>query len=515
MVMAAIVVAPSASATPTGDGPPPDSPIQRGDITVDGDSFWAGSSASPQARAASGYLLSAPGLGVNSGYHVRMVTSNPQWTAIDEEVSQAAEAVEWATGASMSMGAPIGFHAENPLEITVEVTTNSPCGALNLFGAIGCGGGYADGANNVIVGQVFICTCMVSDPTLYGVILHEMGHAMGLAHYGSSWQGQLQVMYPINQDDIHYYRSGDVSGLRKLTMNGYGGGHAPTHRPGPTPQPHVGNGGFGRLHVVYPAAAAFGINVDHHEIDVRNTRTGSIKTVTVGSTRSPYVPVTGGDNYQARVRAHNAKGWGDWSPWSPSSYVTGRCLASITDVSEDSDFCGDITWLLQQDIANGFPDGTFRPTADVARQAMAAFLMRDAERLVPGSTAGDWSSSNTFSDVPPEHPFHDEIEWLAASGIAGGFADGTFRGDLAMNRQAMAAMLMRFTEYLFPGSTAGNWEAVIFLDVPASHPFHDEITWLANTGIAGGYADGTFRPGADISRQAVAAFLHRHDAEFG
>lgn len=518
MVLFAVAVLagpPPVSAAPADDTPPPDSPIQRGDVTVDGDSFWAGPAGPRQSRAGTGYVLAAGGLGVNAGYTVRMVTTNPLWTSIDEEVAEAAEAVEWASGSNMTMGAPISSHAENPFEITVEVSNNSPCGPLSPFGAIGCGGGYADFANNIIVGQVFICTCMTSDPTLYGVVLHEMGHAMGLAHYPASWQGQLQVMYPINQSDISYYRSGDVSGLRKLAMNGYGAGHAPTHRPGPTPLPDVGNGGFARLAVTWPAAAGFGLTVDHHEIHVRNTRTGVIKTVTVGGGRDYGVSVTGGDNYQAQVRAHNGKGWGDWSPWSSSTYVTGRCLAGITDVSETSEFCDDITWLLSEDIANGYPNGTFRPTADVARQAMAAFLMRNAERLVPGSTAGNWSSPQTFSDVPHEHPFHDEIEWLVGNDIAGGYANGTFRGDVSLNRQAMAAMLMRFTEDLFPGSTAGDWSAVVFPDVPADHPFHDEITWLASTGITGGFGDGTFRPGADISRQAVAAFLHRHDQEFG
>lgn len=48
-----------------------------------------------------------------------------------------------------------------------------------------------------------------------------------------------------------------------------------------------------------------------------------------------------------------------------------------------------------------------------------------------------------------------------------------------------------------------------FSDVPTSHPFHDDIAWLADTKIGQGFEDGTFRPGQPVTRQSMAAFLHR------
>jgi hypothetical protein len=48
-----------------------------------------------------------------------------------------------------------------------------------------------------------------------------------------------------------------------------------------------------------------------------------------------------------------------------------------------------------------------------------------------------------------------------------------------------------------------------FSDVNASHPFYGEIEWLAASGITTGYPDGTFRPGAPVTRQAMAAYLQR------
>ncbi len=48
-----------------------------------------------------------------------------------------------------------------------------------------------------------------------------------------------------------------------------------------------------------------------------------------------------------------------------------------------------------------------------------------------------------------------------------------------------------------------------FPDVPDSNPFHDEIDWSVDAGIFNGYADGTFKPANNITRQAAAANVQR------
>lgn len=60
------------------------------------------------------------------------------------------------------------------------------------------------------------------------------------------------------------------------------------------------------------------------------------------------------------------------------------------------------------------------------------------------------------------------------------------------------------------GVAAGSaTAAVVFDDVPESHPFRDEISAVADAGVAGGFPDGTYRPGDEVTRQAMAAFLGR------
>jgi hypothetical protein len=59
---------------------------------------------------------------------------------------------------------------------------------------------------------------------------------------------------------------------------------------------------------------------------------------------------------------------------------------------------------------------------------------------------------------------------------------------------------------------------VTFVDVPPSHPFHDSIRWMAERGLTTGTrtASGVrFDPSAPVSREALAAFLHRYAGRGG
>ena len=73
-----------------------------------------------------------------------------------------------------------------------------------------------------------------------------------------------------------------------------------------------------------------------------------------------------------------------------------------------------------------------------------------------------------------------------------------------VSRQATAAVLHRLAGE--PGTAADPG----FADVGPDHPFRTAVAWAAGSGIATGYDDGTFGPDRDVSRQAMAAFLHRY-----
>jgi Tol biopolymer transport system component len=120
-------------------------------------------------------------------------------------------------------------------------------------------------------------------------------------------------------------------------------------------------------------------------------------------------------------------------PFTPPATPT------FTDVPTSHTFFADIEWAADQGYVGGFPDGSFRPTAPVSRQSMAVMLYRAAE--VSGFTP---PPVPTFDDVGAGHPFRTEIEWLASTGITGGYADGGFHPTEAVTRQSTAAFLYRY-----------------------------------------------------------------------
>lgn len=185
---------------------------------------------------------------------------------------------------------------------------------------------------------------------------------------------------------------------------------------------------------------------------------------------------------------------------------------AFSDVSPISPFCVEIAQLLSAGVVRGWEDGTYRPLLTVDRAAMAAFLYRLA-----GSPAFTAPVDSPFIDVSASHPFYRDIAWLAEASISTGWilADGSaeFRPSEQITRDAMAAFLQRFSE-----AQGGEVEFTAprtspFIDVAASHPFYSEIAWLAESGISTGWilGDGTaeFRPGARITRDAMAAFMYR------
>ena len=60
-----------------------------------------------------------------------------------------------------------------------------------------------------------------------------------------------------------------------------------------------------------------------------------------------------------------------------SGHTAPKCTSKpFSDVATGNPFCGAITWLKQQMISTGFTDSGFHPTADLTRQAEAAFVFR-------------------------------------------------------------------------------------------------------------------------------------------
>ncbi|MCQ1951286.1 S8 family serine peptidase [Arthrobacter sp. zg-Y859] len=172
-------------------------------------------------------------------------------------------------------------------------------------------------------------------------------------------------------------------------------------------------------------------------------------------------------------------------------------------------FESDINWMADQGLTTGYADGTYRPAGSINRDAMAAFLYRLA-----GSPNYDAPDVSPFTDVTPTTQFYKEISWMAESGISTGYPDGSFRPVSPVNRDAMAAFMNRFAGDKCGIDAAKGYQApgtASFTDVPTNDQFHREISWMKASGVSTGYPDSSYHPGEKVSREAMAAFVHRLD----
>lgn len=180
--------------------------------------------------------------------------------------------------------------------------------------------------------------------------------------------------------------------------------------------------------------------------------------------------------------------------------------AAFVDVPPGSAFFTEIQWMWGRGVTTGWPvaGGRDRPSIAVSREAMAAFMYRLA-----GSPAYRAPSRSPFRDVTPTNAFYKEICWLASKGISTGWIlpdSREFRPLQPVSREAMAAFMYRLADSPNQAVTRS------FLDVPVTSAFAREISWLAAAGISTGWpvAGGReYRPSANVSREAMAAFMYR------
>ncbi len=165
----------------------------------------------------------------------------------------------------------------------------------------------------------------------------------------------------------------------------------------------------------------------------------------------------------------------------------------FADVPSSGTFTEDIAWVKEQGIALGCNlEGTlFCPDDLVIRGQMASFLSRALELPKAGRDYFKDDGQNTHED---------NIDRLAEAGISNGCGDRIFCPDDYVSRGQTATFLVRALELEpIPGD--------VFSDV--SGPHEPNINALAAAGITNGCDETRFCPKQPVTREEVAAFMHR------
>ena len=163
----------------------------------------------------------------------------------------------------------------------------------------------------------------------------------------------------------------------------------------------------------------------------------------------------------------------------------------FTDVA-NSPFMFDIMWLADSGITSGCGGTSFCPTTDVTRGQMAAFLARALS--LPGTSTDYFTDDNSSI-------FEGDINRVAAADITKGCTATTFCPTTNVTRGQMAAFLARALS--LPGTSTDY-----FTD-DSSSIFEGDINRVAAAGITTGCGNGNYCPDVLVTREQMAAFLHR------
>jgi glucose/arabinose dehydrogenase len=171
-----------------------------------------------------------------------------------------------------------------------------------------------------------------------------------------------------------------------------------------------------------------------------------------------------------------------------------RVIAPEFSDIANSTFLDDIHWLFYAGITVGCGAGKFCPTASVTREQMAIFLVRafDHPPVSPGTDyfTDDEGLSGEAS-----------INALRAAGITSGCTATHFCPLRPVTREQMAIFLDK--ELNLPSAS------IDYFDDDDGRSGEGSINALAQAGLTGGCGTRKYCPTASVTREQMAAFLHR------
>lgn len=120
-----------------------------------------------------------------------------------------------------------------------------------------------------------------------------------------------------------------------------------------------------------------------------------------------------------------------------------------------------------------------------------------AKRVLDGVQKQEW-----FTDVDQSSSTYTAIKTLSDQEVITGFEDDTFRPNEKVTRGQAAAIINRVLNIK---PKAINH----FTDVPKANRFANDIAAMREAGIITGFADKTFRPEAEMTRNEMAVIIQR------
>ena len=171
----------------------------------------------------------------------------------------------------------------------------------------------------------------------------------------------------------------------------------------------------------------------------------------------------------------------------------------FADVDADAWYAEAVEYVRAHGIMNGTSAAIFNPDGTTTRGQITAILYR-------ASGSPEVSGGAAFTDVADGAYYADAVRWANTYGIVTGYGDGTFRPDIPITRQQMAAILWRYAGSPSPEGGAD------YADEASIASYADTaVDWARDTGIISGRDGNRFDPSGRATRAQAAVILYRYD----
>ena len=132
-----------------------------------------------------------------------------------------------------------------------------------------------------------------------------------------------------------------------------------------------------------------------------------------------------------------------------------------------------------------------------------SFAERVDELYMNGSKTV-YAAWEPFDDAGRGDWFYDSVVYVYENGLMDGVSDTLFDPDGTVTRAQLVTMLWRLD-----GEPSVNY-ALPFTDVSGGEWYAEAVRWAAGEGIVNGVSETEFAPNAAVTREQLAAILHRY-----
>lgn len=173
----------------------------------------------------------------------------------------------------------------------------------------------------------------------------------------------------------------------------------------------------------------------------------------------------------------------------------------FADIPADFWCYEEVRYVYERGLMSGIEPAAFRPDDATTRSMIVTALYQMAG--APAVTGAE------FTDVPFDLYCAPAVAWASANGIVNGYPDGTFRPDVPITREQMAAFMYRYARYRGDDVSA-RVDLSAYVDAGGIAAYAVEgMGWANAMGLVNGTSAATLSPRGTATRAQASVILTR------